>query len=152
NEWERTLNIQSGNCKRISMIKVIKTVADYETALAEIEKLIELNPKAKTADAEQLELLTLLVQNYEAKAFPKSLPNPVDGILFRMEQQDLTPRSLIPYFGSRSQVSEVLSRRRPLTLSMIRALHEGLGIPARVLIQETSAPEHEEELDWNNFP
>jgi HTH-type transcriptional regulator/antitoxin HigA len=134
------------------MIKVIKTVADYETALSEIEKLIDLNPKAKTAEAEQLELLTLLVQNYEAKAFPKSLPDPVDAILFRMEQQDLAPRSLIPYFGSRSKVSEVLSRKRPLTLSMIRALHEGLGIPARVLIQETSASEHEEELDWNNFP
>jgi HTH-type transcriptional regulator/antitoxin HigA len=134
------------------MIKVIKTTADYEAALAEIERLIDLDPKPKTPDAEQLELHTLLVQNFEAKAFPKSLPDPVDAILFRMEQQDLTPRSLIPYFGSRSKVSEVLSRKRSLTLSMIRALHEGLGIPARVLIQESSTPECEEELDWNNFP
>ena len=134
------------------MIKVIKTTADYEAALAEIERLIDLDPKPKTADAEQFELLTLLVQNYEAKAFPKSLPDPVDAILFRMEQQDLTPRSLIPYFGSRSKVSEVLSRKRPLTLSMIRALHEGLGIPAGVLIQESPIPEHDEEPDWNNFP
>ena len=60
-----------------------------------------------------------------------------------MEQQDLTPRSLVPYIGSRSKVSEVLSRKRPLTLSMIRALHDGLGIPARVLIQQSPIPEHQ---------
>lgn len=134
------------------MIKVIKNTSDYEAALAEIERLIDLDPKAKTAEAEQLELLTLLVQDYEAKAFPKTVPDPVDAILFRMEQQDLTPRSLIPYIGSRSKVSEVLSRKRPLTLSMIRALHDGLEIPARVLIQETPALELEEEPDWNRFP
>jgi len=69
-----------------------------------------------------------------------------------MEQQDLTPRSLIPYFGSRSKVSEVLSRKRSLTLSMIRALHEGLGIPAGVLIQESLIPEHEEEPNWDRYP
>lgn len=134
------------------MTKVITTEADYKTALAEIEKLIDLDPRVKTAEAEQLELLTLLVEDYETKEFSKSLPDPVDAILFRMEQQDLTPRSLIPYIGSRSKVSEILSRKRPLTLSMIRALHDGLGIPARVLIQPSPAPEHEEEPDWSRFP
>jgi HTH-type transcriptional regulator/antitoxin HigA len=134
------------------MIKVIKSTAEYETALAEIERLIDLDPKPKSAEAGQLELLTLLVENYEAKAFPKSLPDPVDAIQFRMEQQDLTPRSLVPYIGSRSKVSEVLSRKRPLTLSMIRALHDGLGIPARVLIQQSPIPEHEDEPEWSRFP
>jgi HTH-type transcriptional regulator / antitoxin HigA len=138
------------------MTKIIKSAADYEVALGEIERLIDLDPKAKTAEAEQLELLTLLVENYEAKAFPISLPDPVDAILFQMEQHSLTPRSLIPYIGSRSKVSEVLSRKRSLTLSMIRALHDGLGIPARALIQESLKKEHnlehEEEPDWSCFP
>jgi HTH-type transcriptional regulator / antitoxin HigA len=134
------------------MIKVIKNTTDYEAALAEIERLIDLDPKAKSAEAEQLALLALLVQDYEAKAFPKTLPDAVDAILFRMEQQDLTPRGLIPYIGSRSKVSEVLSRKRPLTLSMIRALHDGLGIPASVLIQESPTLQHEEEPDWSRFP
>src|ERR1017187_81734 len=105
------------------MIKVIKTTADYEAALAEIERLIDLDPKPKTADAEQFELLTLLVQNYELEAFLQSLPDPADAIPFRMEPQALPPRSLIPYFGSSTRVSEVLSSKRPPTLSMIRALH-----------------------------
>ena len=110
--------------------KVIKTQEAYEAALAEIETLIDLNPQAGTPEAEQLELGSLLVEQYESEKFPIGLPDPVEAIEFRMEQQGLTPRDLIPYIGSRSKVSEILSRKRSLTLTMIRALHEGLGIPA----------------------
>lgn len=135
------------------MIKVIKTESDYENALAAIESLIDLDPNIGTPEAEQLELLTLLVQEYESKKFPVGLPDPIDAIKFRMEQQDLSPRDLIPYLGSRSKVSEVLSKKRPLTLSMIRALHSGLGIPAKVLLQESSPSEDEEiGIEWDRFP
>jgi HTH-type transcriptional regulator/antitoxin HigA len=138
------------------MTKILKSKAEYEAALAEIARLIDLDPQAKTLEAEQLELLALLVGNYETKTFPKTAPDPIDAILFQMEQHNLTPRSLIPFIGSRSKVSEVLSRKRPLTLSMIRALHKGLGIPASVLIQKSTTEEHDpeqsEEPDWTRFP
>jgi HTH-type transcriptional regulator/antitoxin HigA len=134
--------------------KVINSAADHEAALAAIERLIDEGIRPNTSEAEELQLLTLLVQEYESRAFPRAFLGPVDAILFRMEQQNLAPRDLIPYLGSRSKVSEVLSGKRPLTLSMIRALHEGLGIPAKALLQEPSHAEKsdEEELDWSRFP
>jgi antitoxin component HigA of HigAB toxin-antitoxin module len=81
------------------------------------------------------ELLVLLVEKYEAEHYPIDLPDPVEAIKFRMEQEGLEPKDLIPYLGSQSKVSEVLNYKRPLSLSMIRSLQEGLGIPAEVLIQ-----------------
>lgn len=135
------------------MIKIIRTNEDYENALENIESLMERNPKSGTPDADRLELLVLLVKDYESNNFPTEAPGPVDAILFRMEQQNLTQRDLIPYIGSRSKVSEVLSRKRPLTLSMIRALHSGLGIPIKALIQERQPSDLEEpSIDWNRFP
>lgn len=133
--------------------RVIKTDAEYEAILAEVEGLVHLDPAPGTPDAERLELLSLLVRNYESKRFPIGRPDPIEAIEFRMEQQGLTQRDLIAYMGSRSKVSEVLSRKRPLTLSMIRAIHEGLGIPAEVLLQK-SPPELPEHLDipWDRFP
>jgi len=83
-------------------------------------------------------VLTLLIQNYEEKHFPIDLPSPVDAIRFRMEQQGLKPKDLVPYLGSPSKVSEVLSGRRRLSLSMIRNLI-GLGIPAEVLLQDVKS-------------
>jgi HTH-type transcriptional regulator/antitoxin HigA len=118
------------------MIKIINSESDYKAALAAIEKLIDLDPDVGTPEADRLELLTLLVQNYESKMVKMILPDPIEAIKFRMEQQNLTPQDLVPFIGSRSKVSEVLSHKRPLTLSMIRALHSGLGIPAKVLLQE----------------
>jgi HTH-type transcriptional regulator/antitoxin HigA len=133
--------------------KVIKTKEEHESALAEIERLIDLTPRANTTEAEQLDLLAVLVKDYETKAFPLALPDPIDAIFFRMEQQNLAPRDLVPYIGSRSKVSEILTRQRPLTLSMIRSLHEGLGIPARVLLQEPACDlVSEDEPDWSRFP
>ncbi len=118
------------------MIKLIKSEPDYKAALAAISDLIDLDPDVGTPEADQLELLALLVQDYESKAIKKTLPVPIAAIKFRMEQQNLTQQNLVPFIGSRSKVSEVLSRQRPLTLSMIRALHSGLGIPAKVLLHE----------------
>lgn len=135
------------------MSKVIKTKFDYENALAEIEALIDLDPDVGTREGDRLELLVLLVEEYEAKKFQFELPDPVEAIKFRMEQQDLSPRDLVPYLGSRSKVSEILSGKRSLTLSMIRALNSGLGIPAKVLIQETNAAGNENiEIEWDRFP
>ena len=133
--------------------KIIKTPAEYEAALSAIESLIDHNPEIGSAEADQLELLTLLVQDYEAKMFPLDAADPLEAIRFRMDQQGLSPRDLVPYLGSRAKVSEVLSGKRDLTLSMIRALHTGLGIPADALLaQGGESILEEEELEWKRFP
>jgi len=133
--------------------RIIKTESDCNAALGAIERLVDLDPDPGTPEADELELLTLLVQDYEHGRFPMQIPDPIEAIQFRMEQQDLTQRDLVPYIGSRSKVSEVLSRKRPLTLSMIRALHSGLGIPARVLLQETPANlPRQNDIEWTRFP
>jgi len=116
--------------------KVIKTELDYETALARIEKLMDAKPN--TPQGDELDLLSLLVHDYEEKVFPIDKPDPVTAIRFRMEQQGLKPSDLVPFLGSRSRVSEVLSRRRGLSLKMIRALVDGLRIPAEVLLGEAT--------------
>lgn len=135
------------------MIKVIRTDADHSGALAEIERLMNREPATGTPEAEELGVLSLLVEDYESKRFPVSHPDPIEAIKFRMEQQGLAQRDLVPYMGLPSRVSEVLSRKRPLTLPMIRALHAGLGIPAESLLREHSVSEsHSEEIDWDRFP
>jgi Predicted transcription regulator containing HTH domain len=133
------------------MNKVIRNEANYEETLSVLENLMDRNPTTGTDESDELELLTLLIQDYESRQYQFVPPNPVEAIKFRMEQQKLTPRDLIPYIGSRSKVSEVLSGKRSLTLSMIRALHSGLGIPASVLIQEQDQDE-EVDIDWDRFP
>ena len=132
---------------------VIKTPADYEAALAEIETLVERGVEAGSADHDRLEILAVLIGDYEERTAPIPLPDPLEAIRFRMEQLDLSQRDLIPFIGSRNRVSEVLSGKRPLTLTMIRALHKGLGIPATVLLQEPPPKESEtESLEWRRFP
>lgn len=135
------------------MTRVIKDAAEYERALAEIERLVARDPAPGTPDGDRLELLALLIENYETRLAPSRLPDPVEAIRFRMEQQGLTQRDLVPFIGSRSKVSETLSGKRPLTLSMIRALHRGLGIPAESLLQEHTTdaldPSH---IEWDRFP
>lgn len=135
------------------MAKVIKTDADYEAALAGIDRLLDHEIAAGTPEADELELLTLLVREYESSHYPIGIPDPIEAIKFRMEQQNLSQRDLVPFIGSRSKVSEVLSGRRPLTLSMMRALHSGLGIPAKVLLQGREAADLEESpIQWDKFP
>ena len=133
------------------MSKIIKNRTDYDEALSVVETLLDLDPSPGTRENEKLELLTLLIQDYETRNFQIVPPTPIEAIKFRMEQQNLTQRDLIPYIGSRSRVSEVLGGKRPLTVSMMRALHSGLGIPANVLLQEQD-PSELMEIDWNRFP
>ena len=114
-------------------IKPIKTEADYEAALKEIERLFDAKPG--TADADRLEVMTTLTEAYEEKHCAIPLPDPIEAILYHVESRGLSRRDLEPFIGSRARVSEVLNRRRPLTMEMIRKLHDGLGISAEVLIQ-----------------
>jgi HTH-type transcriptional regulator / antitoxin HigA len=113
--------------------KILKTEADYEAALAYIETLMDAAPGSP--EEEELSLFALLVEQYEREHYPIAPPDPIDAILFRMDQEGLTRADLVPYIGSQSKVSEVLRRKRPLSITMIRNLHEGLNIPAATLIQ-----------------
>ncbi len=120
-------------------IKPIKTEADYQAVLAEIERLMDLNPDMDTPEGDRLDVLATLVGAYEDKHFPIAAPDPIAAIAFCMEQRGLTRRDLEPMIGGRGRVSEVLSGKRALSLSMIRNLHKGLGIPAEVLLGETGS-------------
>lgn len=133
-------------------IKVIKTEEDHKEALKHIEELMRMDPNPDTQEGETLSLLTTLVEDYESNHFPESLPNPIDAIVFRMEQQGLKPQDLVPYIGSSGKVSEVLSGKRPLSVAMMRALEKGLGIPARVLLKESDSLEGKEGVAWARFP
>ena len=115
-------------------IKPIKTKADYRAALKKIETLM--TARANTPEGDRLDLLVTLVEAYEKKHFPLDLPDPVEAIKFRMEQMTLAPKDLVPMIGQINRVYEVLNRKRPLTLAMIRRLHRKLGIPAESLIKE----------------
>lgn len=115
--------------------KVIKSEAEHEAALAYVETLMDAAP-GSAAEAE-LEVWSLLIEKYEDEHFPIAQPDPIAAIEFRMEQQGLTRSDLLRYIPSKSKVSEVLARKRPLSLPMIRSLHLGLHIPAAILVQET---------------
>ena len=115
-------------------IKPIKTKADYRAALKKIETLM--TARTNTPEGDRLDLLVTLVEAYEKKHYPLDLPDPVEAIKFRMEQMTLAPKDLVPMIGQLNRVYEVLNRKRPLTLAMIRRLHRKLGIPAESLIKE----------------
>ncbi|MFW5879343.1 MAG: helix-turn-helix domain-containing protein, partial [bacterium] len=135
-------------------MKIIKNENEYDDALARIEELIDIDPDINTELADELELLVLLVNNYEEEIYPIEYPDPIEAIKFRMDQQGLRNKDLIEYIGSKSKVSEVLNGRRSLSLSMIRKLHEGLGISASVLINDPKKvlPQQIEGIDWKCFP
>ncbi|MHB1319055.1 MAG: helix-turn-helix domain-containing protein [Anaerolineae bacterium] len=116
-----------------AVLKPIKTDAAYRNALAEVDRLYDAAPD--TSEGDRLEVLVTLIQVYETKHYQIPLPDPIAAIEYYMESRGLTRRDLEPYIGSRGRVSEVLRRRRPLTVDMMRRLHSGLGIPAEVLIQ-----------------
>ena len=114
-------------------IKPIRTEADYEAALAEVERLW--GAKLGTQRGDRLDVLATLVDAYENEHYPMDPPDPIEAIKFRMEQQGLTRKDLEALIGTRTRIAEVLSRKRGLSIAMIRRLHEKLGIPAEVLIQ-----------------
>jgi HTH-type transcriptional regulator / antitoxin HigA len=116
-------------------IRPIRTEKDHQAALREVERLWDARPASPESD--RLDVLATLIAAYEEKHHAIYPPDPVEAILFRVEQQGLKRSDLEPYLGSRGRVSEILNRTRGLTLPMIRRLHEGLGIPAEVLIQQT---------------
>lgn len=120
----------------MKVIKPIKTEADYDAVLAEIDTLMD--AKSGTAEGDRLDVLVTLVEAYEAKHWHISPPDPIAAIELRMQQKGLTRRDLEKILGSRSRVSEILNRKRPLTLDMIRRLHSLWGIPAESLIQPTT--------------
>ena len=114
-------------------IRPIKTENDYKSVLKQIEQLFNAAPDSFEGD--RLEVLATLVEAYEDKHYNIPMPDPVEAILYHLESRGLTRRELEPFIGSRARVSEILNRRRPLSLKMIRNLNTCLGIPAEVLIQ-----------------
>jgi len=114
-------------------IRPIKTEADYQAALEEIERLFDAVPG--TPDGDRLEVLTTLVEAYEEEHHPIPFPDPIEAINYHVESRGLSDRDLEPYIGSSALVTEILRRIRPLSIDMIRRLHSGLGISADVLIQ-----------------
>lgn len=121
-------------------IRPIKTEADYDAALAEIETLWGVPPD--TLEGDRLDVLLSLVESYEARYHPIYPPDPVDAILFRMEQSGMTRKDLEPYLGKSGRVSEVLNHKRPLTLEMIRKLWQGLHILLESLIRNSEDTHH----------
>ncbi len=115
-------------------IKPIRTEQEYQEALAEIERLFEAEPG--TPEGDQLDVWVTLVEAYEEKYYAIPLPDPIEAIEYHMERLGLHRHDLEPYLGSRSRVSEILNRKRSLTLSMMRRLSEGLGISLEVLAQK----------------
>jgi len=114
-------------------VKPIRTETDYEAALEEISRLW--GAPYGSSEGDKLDVWVTLVEAYEEKHYNIPMPDPIDAILYYMESRGLSRRDLEPYIGSRARVSEVLNRKRPLTMEMIRNLHRGLGITAEVLIQ-----------------
>lgn len=118
------------------MIKPVKTKKDYEAALQRCYDLMQKNIKQNTPEADELEILSILVENYEQKHYPVPPPNPLEAIKFRLEQTGLDEKELTQILGGRSRKSEILSGKRKLSLNMIRELHDKLNIPAETLIAE----------------
>ena len=114
-------------------IKPIRNDADYEAALQEIEEIF--NAELGSSEGDRLDILVTLVEAYEEKYHPILPPDPIEAILFTMESQGLSRKDLEAYLGSRAKVSEVLNRKRPLSLNMIRNLQDGLGISAEILVR-----------------
>ncbi|GAB3512830.1 helix-turn-helix domain-containing protein [Emticicia fontis] len=113
-------------------LKPIKTKEQYQEYLKIIDSLIDC--EEDTLEEETLELVSILVEDYESKHYAIEAPDPIEAIKIKMEEEGLKRKDLAPYFGSSSRVSEVLNRKRPLTLEMIRKLHQGLGISAKTLL------------------
>jgi HTH-type transcriptional regulator / antitoxin HigA len=136
----------------MSKIRAIRTDADHKAALARVDALMDAD--FGTSEGDELDVLTDLIEHYEARHVPMGYPTALEALRFRMEQAGLSPRDLIPFLGGRAKVSEILSGKRPLTMQMARALHANLGIPADVLLQQPGGelPSALDGIDWKRFP
>ena len=122
-----------------SELKPIRSEADYDEALAEVERLW--GAKLGTPEGDRLDILATLIEAYDDKHYPMDPPDPIEAIKYRMEQQGLTRKDLEPMIGTRTRVAEVLNGKRNLSITMIRNLHAKLGISAEVLIQPPRKPQ-----------
>ena len=120
----------------VIQVRPVRTEADYDAALQRIDELM--SAKANTPEGDELDVLATLVDAYESERFPMDAPDPITAIEFSMEQKGLTRKDLEPMIGSRARVSEVMNRRRGLTLAMVRRVRSGLGISADLLIAPTA--------------
>jgi HTH-type transcriptional regulator/antitoxin HigA len=114
-------------------VRPIKTEKDYEQALQRLEAVFD--ARLNSVDGDELDILTILIDQYEQSHFPIDLPDPIEAIKFRMEQMGYTQNDLADVIGLKSRASEVLNRKRKLSLNMIRNLHDKMNIPTEVLIQ-----------------
>ncbi|OHD71663.1 MAG: hypothetical protein A2W19_02380 [Spirochaetes bacterium RBG_16_49_21] len=131
-------------------IKLIGNKRDYESALKRIEKLMD--AKKGTAEYDELGILSIIVEQYENEHFPIEAPDPIEALKFYMEQNNLTNKDLIGIIGSKGHVSDVLNKKRPLSINMIRALSAKFSIPAEILIKEypTKAGSHYTRIGHHN--
>lgn len=133
----------------MTTFKILRSKQDYEQALIRIEQLMLSDPDYMTQEGDELEILALLIEDYERKHHSISKPSPIEAIKHVMEKKGLTQSDMTRYLGAKSKVSEILNGKRVLSISMIRKLHKQLGIPAEVLIQDMS------DIDWeseNQYP
>lgn len=121
------------------LLKPIRNEKDYDEALDRVDELMEINPADGTEQADELEVLVLLIEQYENKYWAISEPDPIEAIKIRMEQMNLKQKDLIPYIGNKSKVSELLNRKISLSLNMIVNLANGLKLPLEVLMPKQLA-------------
>ena len=124
--------------KNTYQIRAIRTEADHQAALQQVASYFDVEPEIDSEAGAHFEAMITLIEAYEAKHYPIAPPDPIEAVKFRMEQQGLKPKDLQPMIGGLNRVYEVLNRKRPLSLSMVRRLHAGLGISADCWIQETA--------------
>jgi len=116
-------------------IRPIRNEIDYDRALDRVDFLMDLDPDMGTKESDELEILVMLIEKYEEKAWAISEPDPIEAIKYRMEQMQLKQKDLVPYIGNKSKVSEVLNRKIGLSLNMVYNLSRGLHLPLELLIQ-----------------
>lgn len=137
---------------KTSILNPIRNEEDHLLAINRIEDLIDLEASRNTPEGDELEIVSLLVENYESRVYNILPPDPIDAILFRMDQLGLARKDLEAYLGGRSRVSEILSRKKPLSLSMIKSLYTNLGIPADILLSDPHIDTNDDIIDIYQFP
>jgi HTH-type transcriptional regulator/antitoxin HigA len=120
------------------MLKPIRTKKEYTNAINRIYELMQKELKVNSNEYNELDVLSIFAENYESRYFPVEMPDPVEAIKFRLDQLNLEPSALISILGSKSRASEILNRKRKLSITMIRTLHNKLKIPASSLIKDYS--------------